>query len=349
MTDKNIAGRDGRVTIDQVAKRAGVSKTTVSRYLNQRFEMLGVDTQERIRTVIEELNYRPSRIAQGLRAKNSRMIGCLVSDISNPFSAMIVQGINSVCVEQGYQILLVDSGNDPKREREGINQLLESRVDGLLVNTTGGNDDFLCALVENGTKMVLADRQLMEANPIDCVAAESEQSTYDCIAALHQMGYQRVAFFTPGNEGVRPRINRFRGYCRAMADKFGLDGEDYCYTFHIHSQSECRQQIQAFRDAYPGQRLAVFAVNGVSMITMLKAFHSMGVSLGHDFGGCCFDDWGWASLIPPGITTVSQDSWAVGEQCAQLIIQRIEGEGSEETVLRELSTTLVIRGSTTHS
>ncbi len=345
MTDKNTTGRDGQVTIDQVAKRAGVSKTTVSRYLNQRFDMLGVDTQDRIRAVIEELNYRPSRIAQGLRAKNSRMIGCLVSDISNPFSATIAQGINSVCVEKGYQILLVDSGNDPKREREGIEQLLESRVDGLLVNTTGDNEDYLCKLVAEGTKIVLADRQLMDPNIIDCITSESEQSTYDCIAMLHKMGYQRVAFFTPGNEGVRPRIKRFNGFCRAMADKFGLNGEDYCYTFRLHSQRECRQKIKEFQAKYPGERLAIFGVNGVSMIELLKAFQALDITLGHDFGGCCFDDWGWASLIPPGITTISQDCWALGAQCAQLMIDRIDGTGGE-IALRELPTTLMVRGST---
>ncbi len=345
--NKDLSGRDGRVTIDQVAKRAGVSKTTVSRYLNNRFEMLGADTQERIRLVIEELNYRPSRIAQGLRAKYSRMIGCLVSDISNPFSAIIVQGINSVCVEQGYQILLVDSGNDPKREREGIYQLLESRVDGLLVNTTGGNDAFLCQLAEEGTKLVLTDRQLMVDSDIDCISTESVQCSYDCMAMLHQMGYQRVAFFTQGNEGVPPRIHRFQGFCKAMEGLFGLDGQEYCYTFDIHSDSDCEDKVQAFQEKYPNERLAIFAVNGVVTMRLLTAFQALNIDLGAQFGVCGFDDWGWAGLITPGITTIAQDSWGVGERAAQLIIQRIEETGPQQVVREELPNVIKVRGSTT--
>ncbi len=335
------------MTIDQVAQRAGVSKTTISRYLNQRYDILGKETKERIRQVIEELDYTPSRIAQGLRAKNSRMIGCLVSDISNPFSSIIVQGINSVCVEQGYQILLIDSGDDPKREQDGIVRLLESRVDGLIVNTTGGNDPFLRKLAEEGTKVVLVDRQLMEPSSIDSVASEASQSTYECIAMLHGMGYQRVAFFTQGNETIRPRVLRYEGYCRAMEECYGMAGDWDVYQFDIHSDSQCEQQLRAFREAYPGERIALFAVNGVTMMRILKGIQRLGYAMGAEFGVAGFDDWEWASLVSPGITTVAQNSWKVGERAAQLIIERIEERGADTVVQEELPNTLMVRGSTT--
>ena len=127
-------GREKRVTIDQVAQQAGVSKTTVSRYLNGRYDALSDETRERIGLVIDRLHYRPNRMAQSLKAQNSRLLGCLVSDISSPFSALIVKGINSVCLSAGYQLLLVDSGDDPERERTAIRDLLENQVDGLIVN-----------------------------------------------------------------------------------------------------------------------------------------------------------------------------------------------------------------------
>ena len=104
------------VTIEQVAKRCGVSKTTVSRYLNGKYEMLSDKTRSRIQEVVEELNYRPNRVAQSLKSQNRKLIGCVVSDIGNPFSAILVKGINSVCKDHDCQLLLSDSADDAQRD-----------------------------------------------------------------------------------------------------------------------------------------------------------------------------------------------------------------------------------------
>ena len=216
-------GRENRVTIDQVAAQAGVSKTTISRYLNGRYDALSSETRERVREVIERLNYRPNRMAQGLKARNSRLLGCLVSDISSQFSALII----SVCLSAGYQLLLVDSGDDPERERSAIRDLLENQVDGLIVNTTGQNDEYLISLHENGVPLVLADRCLSAPGVLDTVATENYHMTYQCIAYLRTLGYEQIAFFTQGNEYVTPRILRYQGYSDALKDSFGSRGHEW--------------------------------------------------------------------------------------------------------------------------
>lgn len=338
--------QEKRVTIDQVAALAGVSKTTVSRYLNQRYDALSEDTRKRIQQVIEELNYRPNRIAQSLKARNSRMLGCLVSDISSPFSSIIVKGINSVCTQAGYQLLLVDSEDDPERERTGIQGLLENQVDGLIVNTTGQNDEFLLALRKKGIPIVLADRCLSAAGIIDTVATENYHVTYQCITYLRGLGYDQVAFFTPGNDYVAPRILRFQAYCDAMRDNFHLQGQELMYEFDLEDIADCMKKLRSFQDRYPGQRLATFAVNGVTMLHMLQGIQKLGIKIGKDFGVCGFDDWGWADLIPPGITTIPQDSWEVGRRAAELLLKRIQGTGPATPVYEELPNRLVVRGST---
>lgn len=343
MPTDECAGRKA-VTIDQVARQAGVSKTTISRYLNGKYESISTDTRERIRGVIESLDYRPNRIARSLKARNSKMIGCLVSDISSPFSSIIVKAINDVCTRVGYQVLIADSGDDPNRERNAIGDLLENQVDGLIVNTTGQNDEYLLELRRQGVPLVLADRCLSAEGMLDTVATESYHVTYDCVRLLHELGYQRVGFFTQGNEHVAPRILRYQGYCDAMRELF-RQGPDL-YEFTLKDRASCLDQIKGFRDKYPGERVAVFAVNGVTMLHMLQSIQADGIIMGERFGVCGFDDWGWADLIPPGITTITQDSRQVGERAARLLLERIEGKGPETPIYEELPNHITVRGST---
>jgi len=242
--------------------------------------------------------------------------------------------------------LLVDSGDDPEVERKGIQSLLENQIDGLIVNTTGQNDDFLIELGGQGIPLVLADRSLEKPGVLDTVATESYHITYECIADLREMGYEQVAFFTQGNERVSPRVQRYQGYCEAVRDFFQQNGSERLYKFSVDDQEDCIRRIQEFRTRYPGQRLALFAVNGVTLLCVLNAIQAMDLQIGVQFGVCGFDNWGWADLIPPGITTISQDSWLVGVRTAKLLLDRIAGKGPEHPVFELLPNRLEIRGST---
>ena len=146
MNDK----KKGVLTIDEVAKLCGVSKTTISRFLNGKFENMSRETKEQISRVIAQVNYHPNRSAQRLKAGCSMLIGCVIGDISSPFSALLLKGISAVCEKAGYQVLFADSGEDALRERRAVMGFLENRVDGLIVNTCGGSDEFLLELHRRG-------------------------------------------------------------------------------------------------------------------------------------------------------------------------------------------------------
>ena len=118
-----------KVTIDQVAKLCGVSKTTVSRFLNHKYENISEETRRRIERVIEELDYRPNRSAQRLKASRSMLIGCCIGDLSGPFSGLLLRGITRVCEAAGYPVLFADSSEDARKERKARAEELLSPFD----------------------------------------------------------------------------------------------------------------------------------------------------------------------------------------------------------------------------
>lgn len=334
------------VTIADVADAANVSRTTVSRYLNGKFDYMSYETRKRIQDVIAKMDYHPSKIARSLKSQVSKSIGCVIADISSPFSSILLKGINHVCNSNGYQVLFSDIDNNPEKERNAIKEFLANQVDGLIVNTTGDNDDFLIDLKDKGVPMVLADRSIGVKNKIDTVSIENYNSTYACMRHLYQNGFERVAFFTPQNGKISPRIIRYHAFLDAMSALYHTDGRKFTYETGIDSPSGCAKQFDSFLSQNRGAKLAIFCVNGVTLLNVLDAMRGAGRVIGPDLGICGFDDWGWAKLIPPGITTIVNDSYSVGAESAQILLRRISNKRKVKPVLVELESKLCVRGST---
>lgn len=329
-------------TIDKVASLAKVSKTTISRYLNGRFEFMSDETRKRIQTVIEELDYRPNNLARGLKSNHSGLIGVLVADIGSPFSSILVKGVGDTCKDRGYQTIIANTDNDPQKEREYIRSLIDNRVEGLIVNITGQNDNFLLELKDEGIPIVVADRP-METLSLDTVTSNNAEMTYRTIRHLYEQGFKRVAFITQQISQVRTRYVRHQTFLKACRELYGVDGEKWVYFIDPSDVGSLSQELQAFLKMEDGP-VAAFAVNGVTLLSLVKAIRELDLVMPDDLGVAGYDDWGWASLIPPGITTISQPSYNVGVQSALRLIQRIKDNRSKPKLI-ELPSELIVRGS----
>lgn len=338
---------DKRIVIADVAKKANISKTTVSRYLNGKYESMSAETRLKIQEVIKELNYRPSNIARSLKSRKSGLIGCVIADITSPFSSYLVKGVNDVCKKKGYQVMFVNTDNQKESELESIDSLLDNKLEGLIVNTTGYNDEYLIDIHENGMPIVMADRTLKNKYLVDTITTENYHSTFNCIKFLHNQGYDKVAFFTEDPGEISSRIVRYNGYIDAMAKLYTLDGNKYKFLVDSTDLNVCMENLKIYKEENPDENLCIFAVNGVTLLNVLSSMANLGYMPGEDFGICGFDDWGWASLIPPGITTLTQDSYKTGVMSAELMVKRIEKGITPEKKYVELPTKLVVRGSTT--
>ena len=336
-----------KVTIDQVAEICGVSKTTISRYLNHKYENISAETRQRIEHVIAELNYRPNRTAQRLKASRSMLIGCCIGDIGSPFAGLLLKGVTQTCEAAGYQVLFADCRENPFLEQRAIEGFLENKVDGLIVNTTGENDEYLISIQkERGVPVVLADRSLRKPRQLDTVISEYRQSVTECVERMFRYGYRKIAFFSENIRSIMPRIQRRDSFFAAFSGK-GREVEPCLYEFSGEIEGDCLRCVEDFARKYAGERIAILSVNGVTAMHVLQAMQQAGIRPGYDVGFCTFDDWSWFSLITPGISAVRQETEQLGARAAELLLERLRGDRTDDApaVSIELPTSFVERGS----
>ncbi|MBU3215155.1 LacI family DNA-binding transcriptional regulator [Clostridium estertheticum] len=330
------------ITISDVAKASGVSKTTVSRYLNGKFEYMSEDTGKRIQGVIEEYQYRPSNVAKTLKSNKSGLVGVIIADIASQSSSILLKGIGDVCTSHGYQVLISNVDNDPAKEREYIHSLMDNRVEGIIVNTTGYNEDFLVNINETRVPIVLADRTMDELK-IDSVTTNNHKMTFDTIKFLVEKGYENIAFFTENPINNSVRLNRRQGYLDAMKELLNIDAEKLIYTINPADKKSCAKAIEDFNSLYKNNMKAIFTVNGVILLSVLKGIQQCNYKIPEDFYVCGYEDWGWATLVYSQMPVIAQDTYKIGVESAKMLIKRINGKADPKPRYKELDDVLIIK------
>ena len=171
-----------QMRIKDIAAEAGVSPATVSRYLNNRPGQMTEETRARIAAVIERTGYRPRAAARNLRSSRTNLIGVILADIANPFSSAMLEGLSASAAARGCSLMTAISGNDPAKEAESLTRLIDAGVDGLVVNTCGGNDEAIAAAAGR-LPVVLLDRDVA-AGGVDLVTSNNRELVAGLVDAL---------------------------------------------------------------------------------------------------------------------------------------------------------------------
>lgn len=342
---KNSTDKQKNVTIADVAAYVGVSKTTISRYLNKNYEFMSQETQEKINEAIKVLKYRPNRIAQTLKAKTSNIIGVTIADIGNPFSSLLIKGINDVCRSNNYQLLVTNADNIAEREQENIESLLDSQVDGLLVNTTGNNYEYLKAFKEkdNSKPIVLVDRFV---NPLiyDSVTINNEDVTKTILNKLLENDYNYYVFFSEDINGISSRIER-KGTMEDFLSKHeSISGETA--IIKKNRIEEIEEKIRSILNDNRNKNICFFANNEEILRVLVECLLNLEIKIGIDIGIFGFADEKWARLIGPGITSIDENPYEMGEKAAKLLFERIEGNNTKKFVLEEIPVKIHLNYST---
>ncbi len=306
------------VTIQDVARHAGVAPSTVSNVLTGR-KFVQPQLKETVLAAIEKMNYKPNFVASSLRKGRTSSVGVIVPDITNPFFSDFVQQVGSIAMQEGMQLLLMNSNELSVSQADLIDTLVARQVDGMIVflsdeNIASGGHSLI-----RSAPTVLVDRGA-ELPDFDTVSIDNAGATYAGTWHLIGMGHREITFVAT-RDSLAHMTQRVDGYRRAMAEA-GL-GEHANVLYAGVSIEECRHSLQeqVFSRKPP---TALFASAYIATLGAIKAARQTGLEIPRDVSLLGFDDSDWMSVLKPTISTVAQPIEAMVETAWRLLMQRID-------------------------
>ena len=184
-----------KVTIKDIANMAGVSKTTVSRYINGKYEYMSEETRQRIKKIIKKVDYFPLTSAQSLKSNRTGLIGLLIADIGNPFSTALLTSITDTLHSDGYNVLVANSNNSPELEEEYLKSFVSRGVDGVIINPVLWENRKIISLSDKGLPVVLLDREIKGCD-LDIVYLENTLSIVNAVKHVKAVSYTHLTLPT---------------------------------------------------------------------------------------------------------------------------------------------------------
>lgn len=329
-----------KVTIADVATYAGVSKSTVSQFMNKRFEYMSVETRKKVEQAIETLNYRPNLMARSLKQKTSFTIGVVVANIIHSFSTKIINALEASFDNKGFHMIVCNSADNPQKERQHIETLLEKQVDGLIVFPTGLNTDLYSSLSKQKVPMVFIDR-FLENVDIPCVLLDNF-STIDL--AIKSLGSGPYAIVTTSLElPITPRVERLEGFRQALANRKLPIDENYIQ----HAEPKDMEGVFKTLLALPNPPKGIIAANDRVSQELMRFINRENIAVPEDLKIIIIDEVPYAEFMTPSLTTLEQPAKEMAEKAASLLLHEIHNEDfTVENKLFRFQPTLIIRKST---
>lgn len=305
------------MSIQKIAKLAGVSVATVSRVLNNS-DTVKDKNRDKVLEAIKASNYQPNLLARQLRTARSSMVLVLVSDISNPFCAEIVKGIEEQAEQNGYRILLCNSGSDINRSRSSLQLLAGKMVDGVITMDAFTTLTELTQLIGNMPWVQCAE--YADAGDISCVGIDDVHASRQLVAHLVASGRKRIALI---NHDLSYKYAQLRqqGYQQELEQR-GLSWQAVSYASDL-SYNAGKRAMEALLNA-DTQPDAVFAVSDTLAAGAMAAIQAAGHQVPQDMAVAGFDGSELAEMISPPLTTIAQPSRDIGRTAFSLLLQKID-------------------------
>lgn len=324
------------VSIKDIAKRAGVSASTVSRALKNH-PSIGAATTERIQTLAREMGYVPSGVARALVSSQSSTIGVAVNDFLNPFYVDLISNIENAVMQEEYHVFVSSFHRSRERELGLTNVFFESRLAGLIVVGSLLNRDYLTWPNRTAMPIVLVSCPTYPYS----VSVNHRLGVSKAMEHLVELGHRRIAFVTQGHRTTTEQ-QRLAGY-QAVLARHNISPDD---ALIVDGDGDITGGIRAVPQllALPNRPTAIFCYNDMTAIGVINGLQQQGYHVPRDFSVVGFDDLKLASAYAPALTTVRQPTDQVGQEAIHVLRNLIQGQSAVSTKIFEPE--LIIRHST---
>ncbi|WP_246731793.1 LacI family DNA-binding transcriptional regulator [Methylocapsa sp. S129] len=326
-------------TIVDVARRAGVSVSTVSHVVNHTRRVLP-ETRKLVEAAIASVGYQTNTLARSLKMASTKSVGIAISAISNPYFSDIICAIETECARLGLMVFLSDTQDDPERELNVVRALHQRRVDGIiLAPSPDPQQRSLSYLEAAGIPCVLVDR--MPNERFDQVGVKNREAMALLVAHLASFGHRRIGFIA-GHPGFATTLERIDGYKLALA-AHGLDFDPALLVTGNANTASATASTHALM-SLPHPPTALVAGNNMATIGAMRALRARDLKVPADISIVGLDDFEWADCFEPRLTVVAQPCEEIGRRAAALLIERIaSADGARRTI--RLDGTLIERNS----
>ncbi|MBE7549808.1 MAG: LacI family DNA-binding transcriptional regulator [Anaerolineales bacterium] len=330
-----------RVTREDVAKRANVSSAVVSYVINNGPRPVSLDKQLRVKKAIEELGYYPNELARSMRLQQSSTIGLLLPNLTNIVYAEIASGVESVCSEYDYVVLVGYSDRDPVKEKKYINMLRAKQVDGVII-LPDQNPLVLLQPLQPKLPIVIIEHEVPGLN---CITMEHLKGGRLATQHLVDLGHRRIGLIRRSPEHINIlSLERFKGYCQAL-EQAGIPLNPSLVVDSGAGQEEGYRAMQQLL-ALPEPPTAVFTHNDVLALGAMHAIWSAGLSIPGDISIIGFDDTAGSAYLYPPLTTIRFSKAEMGHEAARILFDLIQQPESVPPRIVKLPVELVVRQST---
>lgn len=342
------------VTIADVARKAGVSASTVSNFLNDRQGQMHPTTQERVERAISDLGYRPNQTARQLKTGFAPVLGLIVPSVANPFYGVFARYVESAALEFGFKVFLGNSERDPERERSYVEELWSYGVRGVILGSSLTSLSHLNDLIQQGLNVIVFDRpgQRTHNVPVDSVSVDNLNATRLATQHLLALGHRRIGFLSGSIKTIN-RMDRLEGYRSALRDAGiepdpGLvwDGVQFITQYGDAEAVELGRVGAKQLLSSDNPPTAIFAINDMYAFGAYAGAHDLGVSIPDGLSVIGFDDIVLAEIINPPLTTIRQPIQQITRIAVERMVARVQGTLTGSVEHQTLSADLIVRAST---
>jgi LacI family transcriptional regulator len=333
-------------TIKEVARKAGVSVGTVSNVINGS-PAVRPALRERVLAAIRLLDYHPDHVARSLKTRQTRMLGMVIPDITNPFFPEVVKGAQTAALRHDYMLVTFNTDDRVDLESQVLSVLRERKTDGIVLVTapSRGEVTHIRQTLAGGVPIVCLDR-LPPGISVDCVSVDNAVGSRNCVSHLIAMGHRRIGIIT-GSLELQTARERLSGYKQALREARIPFDPALVRKGDFRSDTGYRVSVEWLTHAGAPRPTALFVSNGMMALGVLRALEELHLRCPEDMALAAFDDLVQAAVFRPHLTAVAQPAYEMGYQGTELLIKRVSGAMRDpKPVAIRLATQLRVREST---